>query len=155
MLEALYESNRCRSLYQQTFLKALESDWKLDWEQNPKALFFSLTHNIWKSTVRKSARRSLIAPCSTMEDENICVSSDENIEENFLKKELHLEINHIIEALPNKIRVSFTLYYLFDFPIEQIAAMLKKPTGTIKSRLFKGRALIKKRLEDLGYDKKG
>ena len=28
-------------LYQQTFLNALESDIELDWEQNPKALFFS------------------------------------------------------------------------------------------------------------------
>lgn len=142
-------------LYQQTFLKALESDWKLDWGNNPKALFFSLTHNIWKSTIRKSARRSLIAPCTTIEDESISIRSDENIEENFLKKELQLEINHIIEALPDKIRVPLTLYYLFDFPIEQIAAMLKKPPGTIKSRLFKGRSLIKKRLEDFGYDEKG
>ena len=29
-------------LYQQTFLKALETKWTLDWESNPKALFFSL-----------------------------------------------------------------------------------------------------------------
>ena len=34
-------------LYQQTFLKALEMEWTLDWQQNPKALanvnhFFTL-----------------------------------------------------------------------------------------------------------------
>lgn len=33
-------------LYQQTFLKALETEWTLDWQQNPKALFF-LWHIIY------------------------------------------------------------------------------------------------------------
>ena len=47
-------------LYQQTFLKALESDIKLDWAQNPKALFFSVAHNLWKSDQRKNARRAAI-----------------------------------------------------------------------------------------------
>ena len=42
--------------------------------------------------------------------------------------------------------------YLSDFSIEQIAEILKKPPGTIKSRLFKGRRLIKKRLEEAGYE---
>ena len=39
-------------LYQQTFLKALETDLPLDRQKNPKALFFSLAHNLWKSTRR-------------------------------------------------------------------------------------------------------
>ncbi|WP_252980047.1 hypothetical protein [Eisenbergiella tayi] len=34
------DKENAEDLYQQTFLKALESDMKLDWEQNPKALFF-------------------------------------------------------------------------------------------------------------------
>lgn len=50
-------------LYQQTFLKALESDMELDWEQNPKALFFSFAYNLWKSEQRKNARRFTLAPC--------------------------------------------------------------------------------------------
>ena len=56
-------------LYQQTFLKALETDLALDWKQNPKALFFSIVHSLWKSDKRKQARRSLIAPCSRLDDE--------------------------------------------------------------------------------------
>lgn len=141
-------------LYQQTFLKALENSWKLDWEKNPKALFFSLAHFIWKSSVRKNARRSSIAPCTTIEDENENrLQSEEDIENNFLKKELKNEINRVIEELPDKIRIPFLLYYSFDFSIEEAAKMIKKPPGTVKSRLFKGRNLIKKRLEDLGYGK--
>lgn len=141
-------------LYQQTFLKSLESNWELDWEQNPKALFFSLAHNLWKSNIRKNARRSLIAPCSNIEEENEnLLYSEESIEEGFFKKELIEEVNNIIETLPDKIRIPLTLYYLFDFPIEQVAETIKKPSGTVKSRLFKGRSIIKKRLEETGYGK--
>lgn len=140
-------------LYQQTFLRALESDFRIDWERNPKALFFSLSYNLWKSDVRKKARRSAIAPCSYIEQENEnALHSSENLEESYFKKALFEKTKKIIETLPEKFKVPLTLYYLFEFSIEQVAETVKKPPGTIKSRLFKGRHLIKKKLEEAGYD---
>lgn len=139
-------------LYQQTFLKGLESQWKLDWEQNPRALFFSLANHLWKSSQRKYARRASIAPCSSMdEDDGREISSEENVESDFFKKELQSEVNKAIEALPDKIRIPMTLYYMFELSVEQVAETIKARPGTVKSRLYKGRSMIKKRLEELGY----
>ncbi len=141
-------------LYQQTFLKALETEWVLDWEKNPKALFFSLAHNLWKSDRRKQARRNMIAPCNNLDDETeALLHSKENIEENYYQKELITEVRQIIQTLPEKFQVPLILFYLSDCSIEQISAIIKKPPGTVKSRLFKGRSLIKKRLEDAGYER--
>ena len=141
-------------LYQQTFLKALESDMELDWEQNPKALFFSFAYNLWKSEQRKNARRFTLAPCVNLDEASeSSLRSEENIEENIFGQELIAETNKIIEGLPEKIRVPLILYYLFEQPVDEIAKEIKKPPGTVKSRLFKGRSLIKKRLEELGYGK--
>lgn len=146
------DKTNAEDLYQQTFLKALESDVKLDWDQNPKAFFFSFAHNLWKSDRRKNARRAAIAPSKPLDDETEnLLYSDENVEEKVFRKELIKQTNEIIESLPEKIRIPLTLHYLFELPVEQIAQMIKKPPGTIKSRLFKGRTLIKKRLEELGY----
>ena len=64
-LKLCMDQTDAQDLYQQTFLKALETTWTLDWEQNPKALFFSLAHNLWKSDRRKMARRNRIAPCGS------------------------------------------------------------------------------------------
>lgn len=50
-LKLCMDKSEAEDLYQQTFLKALEMEWTLDWGQNPKALFFSLTHNLWKSDI--------------------------------------------------------------------------------------------------------
>ncbi len=141
-------------LYQQTFLNALESDIELDWEQNPKALFFSFAYNLWKSEQRKNTRRSNLVPCVNLDNENEnLISSEENVEENIFRQELIAETKQIIEKLPEKIRIPLTLHYLFEQPVDEIAKEIKKPPGTVKSRLFKGRSLIKKRLEELGYGK--
>ena len=141
-------------LYQQTFLKALEMQWTLDWEKNPKALFFSLAHNLWKSDRRKQARRNTIAPRSNFDEEGeMVLHSEESIEESYLQKELLAEVDQIIQTLPEKFKVPLILFYLSGCSIEQIAAIIRKPPGTVKSRLFKGRRLIKKRLEDTGYER--
>ena len=125
-------------LYQQTFLKALETQWTLDWEKNPKALFFSLAHNLWKSDRRKQARRNTIAPRSNFDEEGeMVLHSEESIEESYLQKELLAEVDQIIQTLPEKFKVPLILFYLSGCSIEQIAAIIRKPPGTVKSRLFK------------------
>ncbi len=151
-LKLCVDKSDAEDLYQQTFLKALEKDWRLDWEKNPKALFFSLAHNLWKSDRRKQARRNMIAPCSNLDEETETVlHSEENIEESYFQ--LISEVRQIIQTLPEKFQVPLILFYLSDCSIEQIAAIIKKTPGTVKSRLFKGRNLIKKKLEDAGYER--
>ena len=153
-LKLCVDKSDAEDLYQQTFLKALEKDWRLDWEKNPKALFFSLAHNLWKSDRRKQARRNMIAPCSNLDEETETVlHSEENIEESYFQKELISEVRQIIQTLPEKFQVPLILFYLSDCSIEQIAAIIKKTPGTVKSRLFKGRNIIKKKLEDAGYER--
>ena len=122
-LKLCADKTDAEDLYQQTFLKALETDWTLD-------------------------------PCSSYEDEiETAVHCEENIEESYLQKEFVAEIRQIIQNLPEKFQVPLILFYFSDCSIEQIAMIIKKPPGTVKSRLFKGRNLIKKRLEDAGYER--
>ena len=64
------DKSDAEDLYQQTFLKALETEWTLDWEKNPKALFFSLAHNLWK---RPDAVRSRPVTISMMTRRLCCV----------------------------------------------------------------------------------
>lgn len=86
-------------------------------------------------------------------EEEKVLYSEESIEEGYLQKELIAEVRQIIQTLPEKFQVPLILFYLSDCPIEQIAAIIIKPPGTVKSRLYKGRKLIKKRLEDTGYER--
>ena len=52
-----------------------------------------------------------------------------------------------IKELSDKYKVPIYLYYILQLSIDEIARILKKPKGTIKSRLHKARQLLKEKLE--------
>lgn len=58
------------------------------------------------------------------------------------------EIRIAIEKLPEKIKQVIVLYYVEQFTVKEIKAILKIPEGTVKSRLSKGRALLKIEISD-------
>ena len=56
---------------------------------------------------------------------------------------LTVEIGEAIDSLPEKLRLTVILYYIEDYSVKEIKSILKIPEGTVKSRLSRGRALLK------------
>lgn len=140
-------------LYQQVFLRALEARVALDWASNPRALFFSLAYRLWKSDARKRARRQAIAPSECLDDapaDALCAPED--LQERVENAQRDAAIRAIVRDLPEKLRIPVELYYLGDCTVEQIARTIQRPRGTVKSRLFQAREVIRKRLEEAGYE---
>lgn len=61
------------------------------------------------------------------------------------------ELYSAICALKPRIRMTIILYYLEGYSVEEIKSILKIPAGTVKSRLSKGRTLLKSTLEPRGF----
>jgi RNA polymerase sigma-70 factor (ECF subfamily) len=61
-------------------------------------------------------------------------------------EELHAELGR----LPERVRAPLVLCYLEGLTQEQVAAQLRCPLGTVQSRLARGRAMLRKRLERRG-----
>ena len=59
-----------------------------------------------------------------------------------------------IRALPPKIRITFVLYYVEGYAVSETATILRIPQGTVKSRLSKGRALMRSALKEDTEDEK-
>ena len=51
-----------------------------------------------------------------------------------------------MDSLPLRERETLALFYLRELTIEEIAALLSVPAGTVKSRLFRARNLLRTRL---------
>lgn len=138
-------------LYQETFLKAVEQPEKIDEENNPKSYLLSVAVYIHKSRKRKFARRQQIAPSVSFE-EAFEMQDQYDLENDIIKKDMQSEIRNLVSELDEQLKLPLYLYYTMDASIEEISKIMKLPKGTVKSRLFKARKLIKKKLEVVGYE---
>ena len=64
-----------------------------------------------------------------------------------LKQELRTQVQEAVAGLEDKYRVPVYLYYTLQLSVEQIAKIMNLPQGTVKSRLYKARKLLKQKLE--------
>jgi RNA polymerase sigma-70 factor (ECF subfamily) len=64
---------------------------------------------------------------------------------------LTLSLRETIEAMPLKYREVIVLYYYQELTIKEIALVLGEPEGTIKSKLMRGRVLLRHQLEEGGW----
>lgn len=55
-----------------------------------------------------------------------------------------------VAALPIRERETLALFYLRELTIEEIAALLDVPAGTVKSRLFRARRMLKQQMQTTG-----
>ena len=66
-----------------------------------------------------------------------------------LSEEIRETVNQAIEALPNDLRTAIMLRELEGMSYEEIAVAMECPVGTVRSRIFRAREAIDKRLRPL------
>lgn len=65
------------------------------------------------------------------------------------ENENYSELYIAISKLPVKIRTTIVLYYIEEYSVDEIKHILRIPSGTVKSRLAKGRKILKLELEQM------
>lgn len=143
-------------LYQDTFLTAMEHITQLHNEAgaNLKSYLLSVAIRLWKNKRRKAAWRRRIAPEQSMDAPGGEMLTGETvmtdpIETEVLRAEERWQVQCAVDALPEKYRVVVLLYYMEELPLAQIASVLRVPEGTVKSRLYQARKLLRQQLEVL------
>lgn len=115
-------------------LKAYENLHKLKHEEYFKTWLVRILINECKKTAKKSSR--IASSYEVLKD----IQSRDN-------PYLSVEIGEAIDSLPEKIRLVIVLFYVEDYSIKEIKKTLSIPEGTVKSRLNKGRLLLKEQLK--------
>jgi RNA polymerase sigma-70 factor (ECF subfamily) len=73
----------------------------------------------------------------------------ETPEGTLLSEEIRETVNQAIEALPEDLRTAIMLRELEGMSYEEIATAMECPVGTVRSRIFRAREAIDKRLKPL------
>ena len=92
-------------------------------------------------------RKLPIETGNAREETDFSKSGDCSPEEKTIHKELHQTIEHVLEGLNEENRQIAFLRFYEGMKHRDIARILGIPTGTVKSRLFATRAVLKKALE--------
>lgn len=121
-------------LVQETVLRALGNEAKFDPATNLNAWLFTILRNHFYSDIRKRRRE--------VEDADGVFSKNVPIEDSPLKKMEAREALRLVEDMPPEWRIPLRL--LADgATYEEIAAELTQQVGTVKSRISRGRALLR------------
>ncbi len=153
-LDALYafalrltrERDDAQDLVSDTVLRAFERWHQYEPGTNSRAWLFTILYHTFVSRRRRTrGRETSFAEWDGVSAlDNVVGEADP--EGRFYDSFLDDEIIRAIDDLPHDYRVVVTLSDLEELRYAEIADVLSIPEGTVKSRLFRGRRLLQRRL---------
>jgi RNA polymerase sigma-70 factor, ECF subfamily len=142
------DTSDAEDLVQETFVRALVANEQFDPTTNMKAWLTKILHNLFFDHYRQTRR------WASPEDESQPQSDywerlpaeNPGPEGRVLLKELDDQITEGLKRIPEEFRAPIVLVDVGDFSYEEAAIILSCPIGTVRSRLSRGRKLMRKYL---------
>jgi len=94
-------------------------------------------HRIVVNACLDRARRNAVRPTVPLPDQ-----PPPDPHDHLSERETHLEVEHALADLPVEQRLAIVLVDLQGLSVEEAATVLGVPSGTVKSRCFRGRARL-------------
>ncbi len=144
--------SEAEDLVQETFLKAYRFFHRFEPGTNVKAWLFTILRNTYINAYRKTVRQhrvdfEQVVPLFAAPDTSPEWANQGSVED-MLRHVVQDDVKRALDELPDEYRMVVLLADLEDFSYKEIAAIVECPVGTVMSRLFRGRRLLRKHLED-------
>ena len=122
----------------EAFVRLLSKWTSPDKLDNPQSYLFMIATNLVRDHWRKAERERRAM-------RNVTAGSDPEPSTNPAQD---VDVRELIAALPVKLRDPFLLHYYAGFGVKEIAALVKRPEGTVKADLYHARARLKEALAE-------
>lgn len=129
---------------QEVFIKAYNSLNQYDPKYKFSSWILKITTNYCLDQKRK--KRVETVELNTDLDNNDTTTSAENL---YIHKENKTVIANAIASLPEKYRVLIILYHSQNLSYDEICETLHLPMTKVKNRLYRGRKMLKEKLENI------
>lgn len=141
----LKDKHLAEDAFQEVFVKVYKNYNKFKNNSSEKTWIMRITIN----TCRDMLRISWFKKVRFFKDigDDSLKSTRENVDEEIAKKMQYEELLKEVMNLPLKYRELVILYYYEELSTMDISAALKIPEGTVRSRLFRARTILKSNLE--------
>ncbi len=151
-----YNDEDAEDLVQETYLKAHKFIDRYVQGTNAKAWLFKILKNAYINEYRKKVKRPTkvdyedIVTYQDSEDSNMSGYFD--LREDLFKNRMGDEVTIALNSLPIDFRTVILLCDIEEFTYEEISKIIDVPIGTVRSRLFRARNMLKEKLK--GYANK-
>lgn len=154
-----YNEEDANDLVQETYLKAHRFIDKYIEGTNAKAWLFKILKNAYINEYRKKSKRPTKVDfediVSYHDSEDSAGTGYLDLREEIFENMMGDEVTVAINSLPIDFRTVVLLCDVEGFTYEEISKIIDVPIGTVRSRLFRARNMLKEKLkkyaENLGY----
>ena len=122
---------------QKVFIKFYKNIKKINDKSKIKSWLLTVTSNECKNLVCNFWKKNIIIT----EEENLDITGDSKNYDNTLM------LAHALKKLPKKYRICLHLFYYYGYSIKEISNIMKLNSETVKTRLSRGRNILRKEMK--------
>jgi RNA polymerase sigma-70 factor, ECF subfamily len=131
---------------QETFLKLYRTD---AWREMQEEKAY-LARVVWRIAVERLPRREMVDGTDVVEKLASVGASPEAVA---LRSADEVQLRRLIDELPEELRQPLMLSALEEMNSREVGLVMRIPEGTVRTRLMRARAELRRRLEGLGARK--
>ena len=141
-------------LVQETYLKAFAAFEQFEQGTNIKAWLHRILENTYINQYRKKQNQPFYAPLEELEDwqlgeaESRTATSSRSAEAEAIDHLPASAVKDALQAIPEDFRAAVYLVDVEGYSYQEVAEIMDTPTGTVMSRLHRGRKLLREQLVD-------
>jgi RNA polymerase sigma-70 factor (ECF subfamily) len=139
-----------RDLAQEVFIHIFNVLGKYDQDRKFFSWMYKVATNVCYNALRRGkTERQAVALDKVIEITPLVARNEAQPEEYYERRETQELVRKAVAELPDKYRLPLVLRYLEDMSYKEIGEYMDLPVTTIETRLYRGKALLQKRLQIL------
>lgn len=139
---------QAKDIVQNVFISCYQHLHQFKGDSSIKTWLYRITINQCKDYLKSSYIKRIFF-LQKMDNE---MRSERDPEIELLSKDRKSQVENMVLSLTPKYKEIIFLYYYKDFSIKEISSILKISANTVKTRLKRGRELLKKLMEERGFE---
>jgi RNA polymerase sigma-70 factor, ECF subfamily len=146
------DESTTEDLVQETFLRAYRALHQLTQEESCRAWLMKIMTNIWLNQLQKRGREGMTLDIDDLDlsHQEAALWSQQSLpeapEHAATRKQFCEHLDQALQQLPEAFRIVVMLADVEGLSYKEIAEMLQCPIGTVMSRLYRARHLLRKTL---------
>ncbi len=150
----LRDQDEVQDVTQEAFIKAYRALPRFRGDSQFYTWLYRIAINTAKNYLVSRARRppdsDIDASSGEFQDNSAVLRDIKNPENELATSQLEAVIYQAIDDLPDELKVAVTLREFEGLSYEEIAEVMECPVGTVRSRIFRAREAIEKKIAELG-----